>query len=147
MIRVATLDDVPRILELGAQSLIDGPYAGKWDNNPEQARKLAEHIINTAGQVLLYEEGGAVHGLLGFVVSPHFFTGEIVAAEIMWYVLPEHRAGGHALTLLWEAEKTARLLGATRLQFTAPNEKVGDIYTRFGFEKIEVLYQKELACP
>lgn len=146
MIRAATAADVPRIVELGSRSLRDGPYAKMLKDTPEQSARIAFYVIeSTKGKVLLYEnDEGKVVGLLGFIIFPHYFTGEPTATEIMWYVEPEERAGGGAIKLLWEAEKQAKEIGATRMGFTAPNEEVGSLYKRFGYEKVEVSYMKEL---
>ena len=144
MIRRATEADIPRIVELGSRSMVDGPYAGKFKNNPEHSAKFASYIVGGAGLVLLWEEDGHVGGLIGFLVLPHYFNGEVVASEMMWYVEPEHRAGGAAMHLMWEAQKEAKRMGATRMAFAAPNEEVGRIYRRFGYKPLETVYEKEL---
>ena len=146
MIRAATQADIARIVELGSQSLIDGPYAGLLKDTPEQSAKLALQVIeNSNGKVLLLEnDNRKVVGLLGFVIFPHYFTGTLTANEIMWYVEPNERRGGGALQLLWNAEKTAKEMGATHMGFTAPNAEVGELYKRFGYKQVEVSFQKEL---
>src|SRR5438105_13265292 len=96
-VREATLADVPRIVELGSRSLVDGPYAGVFEDNPAQSEKFATQIIVGLGKVLLWEtDEGHIAGLLGFLVAPHYFSGVITATEIMWYVEKSHREGGSA---------------------------------------------------
>jgi GNAT superfamily N-acetyltransferase len=148
LIRAATTEDVSDIVRLGSQSLKDGPYAGMLKDTPEESARLALNVIGGAnGKVLLYEnDGGKVAGLLGFIIFPHYFTGEPTATEIMWYVEPQERKEGGAVKLLWEAEKQAREMGATRMGFTAPNAEVGKLYERFGYKQVEVTYMKELRC-
>ena len=146
MIRTATEADVPEIVKLGSRSLQDGPYAGMLKDTPEQSAKLALSVIQAqGGRVLLYEtDSGKVAGLLGFFIFPHYFTQEPTATEIMWYVLPEDRNDGAGLKLLWEAEKQAKAMGATRMGFTAPNADVVKLYERFGYKQVEVSFMKEL---
>jgi GNAT superfamily N-acetyltransferase len=146
MIRPATPSDVPDIVRMGSQSLKDGPYAGMLKDTPEQSAKLAMSVIGgVSGKILLYEnDNGKVAGLLGFIIFPHYFTQEPTATEVMWYVEPEERKEGGAIKLLWEAEKQAKEMGATRMGFSAPNEEVGKLYERFGYHKLEVTYMKEL---
>jgi len=148
MIRVAQDIDIPEIVRLGSQSLLNGPYKGMIKDRPEQSATLAFEVIkNSKGVVLLYEnETGKVAGLLGFIIFPHYFTGEQTASEIMWYVEPEERKGGGGIQLLWEAEKVARQMGATRMGFTAPlpTPEVSKLYERFGYKAIETSYMKEL---
>ena len=149
MIRAATTEDIPRIVELGSRSLKDGPYKEMLKDTPEQSAKLALDVIGGAnGKILLYEtDGGKVAGLLGFVIFPHYFTQEPTATEVMWYVEPEERKEGGAIKLLWEAEKQAQQMGATRMGFTAPNTDVAKLYERFGYKQVEVTFMKELKCP
>lgn len=146
MIRAATIADVPRIVELGSRSLVDGPYKDMLKYTPEKSAQLALQVIEKSnGKILLYQnDGGNVVGLLAFIIFPHYFTGALTATEIMWYLLPEERAGGGALKLLWEAEKEAKAMGATRMGFTAPTMEVSALYNRFGYDFVEASYQKDL---
>ena len=146
MIRAATVEDIPRLVELGSRSLQDGPYAEMLKDTPEQSAKLALSVIqSTGGKILVYQtDGGKVAGLLGFLIFPHYFTQEPTATEIVWYVLPEERNGGAGLKLLWEAEKQAKAMGATRMGFTAPNADAEKLYERFGYKKVETTFMKEL---
>lgn len=143
MIRIATQEDIPRIIELGSQSLQDGPYAGLIRDVPKQAALCAQEVMDK-GRILLGEEDGEIVGLLGFIVANHHFSGQRYATELMWYVQPNHRKGGIALKLLWECEKQAREMGAEDMVFTAPNEDVSSLYRRFGYDKMEVTYRKSL---
>lgn len=144
MIREATAADIPRIVELGSRSLVDGPYRDELDN-PEQSAATALSVIRSQnGKVLLAEDGGRVVGLLGFVVYPHYFTGKLTAIELMWYVEPEHRSSFAAIALLRAGQRIAKTMGATKMQFTAPTEDVGRMYEMLGYSKLEVAYQKSL---
>ena len=143
MIRIATQEDIPRIVELGSRSLQDGPYAGLIDDVPSQAAYCAHEVMDK-GRILLGEEEGQVVGLIGFILANHHFSGQRYAAELMWYIEPEHRKGGPGLKLLWEAEKQAKEMGAESFLFTAPNEDVAALYKRFGYDKLEVTYRKTL---
>jgi GNAT superfamily N-acetyltransferase len=144
VIREATTEDIPRVVELGKLSLIDGPYRETIKFNHEQATRFATLIIQAVGKVLVWEEGGETVGLLAFLLMPHYLSGEQTAQEVMWYVLPEHRSGGTAIRLLWAAEELAKKLGAKRMLFTAPNMNVAHIYERFGYKQIEIGFQKAL---
>lgn len=146
MIREAQSEDVPAIVRLGSQSLIDGPYAGLLKDTPEQSAEFALTIIAASkGKILVYEsDDGKVSGLIGFIIFPHYFTKEPTATEIMWYVSPEERKGGAAIKLLWEAEKEAKSMGATWMGMSAPNAEVGKLYERFGYKAAETTFLKEL---
>lgn len=145
MIRQATEQDIPRIVELAHQSLIDGPYAGIIEDKPVQMEACAREVLNS-GKILLSEEDGHVGGLLGFVFAHHHFSGQPYAAELMWYVEKDARPGGTALKLLWEAEKLAKEMGAESMCFTAPSATVSALYARFGYKPLEMTFRKVFPC-
>jgi GNAT superfamily N-acetyltransferase len=145
VIRPALESDIPRLLEMGSRSLREGPYKGKIIDNPEVAAALAFQVIkNQQGQVLVAEEGGQLIGLLGYAIFPHYYTGEKTAAEIMWWVEPEHRRSFTALALFRRAEAEARQAGCATMQFTAPTEEVARAYEKMGYTALEVAYYKDL---
>jgi hypothetical protein len=146
MIREATFDDIPVIQDLGRKFLSEGPYKGRPVKD-EQTEKFAKVVISSLGKVLLWEEeeaDGKVTGILGFILVPHYFTGEMIAQELMWYVEPEYRKGCAALKLLWEAQTIAKRLGAKMMQFTAPTSSAAKLYDRFGYKLLEVTFEKVL---
>lgn len=147
MIREATEQDIPRIVEMGSRSLMEGPYKGLVGDNPAQSAELALQVIKTqSGRVLVAEEDGVLVGLFAFIVFPHYFSGEITAGEVMWYVEPEYRHSFTALALVRRGESMARSLGAKKMQLTAPARapEVGIAYVSLGYDAIETSYQKAL---
>jgi N-acetylglutamate synthase-like GNAT family acetyltransferase len=146
-IREATLNDVPRVVELGRKFLAEGPYAGQIKDNPEQANRFTTLLIdNPSAKILVSEKNGTVTGVLAFLLFPHHFSGEMTALEIIWYVEPQYRPGGIAMRLMWTAERIAQEMHAHFMQFTAPDAKASAIYERFGYHQVEIGYQKELRC-
>jgi hypothetical protein len=145
IVREATPEDVGKIVDMGRNFLLSGPYKEQVDN-PEQATKLAFAMLqNGNGKVLVSEEDGVVTGVFAFLMYPHYFTGQLTGMELIWYVTPEARKGGTALKLLAEAEKISRTCGVKRMQLTAPTEEVGKLY-RFcgGYRQLEVSYERVL---
>ena len=101
MIREAEAKDVERIVEMGSRSLREGPYKDQLSDNPEATRKLTQNILeNHVGKILVAEEDGKLVGLLGLLFYPHPYSGEPIAAEIIWYTEPEYRQSFTALALL-----------------------------------------------
>lgn len=143
MIREATEQDIPRIVEMGSRSLREGPYKDLVGDNPERTGKLAFDVLKK-GMILVAELDGELVGLLGFIVFPHYFSGELTAGEVMWYVEPEHRKSFTALALLRGAERMARSFGAKYMQFTAPTAEVGKAYEALHYKQVEVSFQKAL---
>jgi hypothetical protein len=99
--------------------------------------------------VLVAEDGAKVVGVFAMAIAPHFYSGEVTACELIWYVLPEHRSGHNlrtmpGLMLLREAELYARSVGATRMQMTAPTDGSDAAYKRLGYHRLEIGYQRSL---
>lgn len=145
IIREATIQDVERVMEMGRNFFLSGPYRTQLEDNPDHFLGFTRALIgNPNARVLVAEDAkGFVVGVLAILISPHYLSGEIVGVELIWYVEPEHR-GQMSLELFWAAEKLAKELGAVRMQFTAPNERVGAIYQRLHYTQLEVGYQRSL---
>lgn len=141
MIRLATIEDIPRLVELGRRFRRETTYERYIAENPEKMAELGKKLIEQDGLLLAEEESGIV-GMLGYVVYEHFISGETIAGEIFWWVEPEHRGSG--VILLQEAENRAKSRGAKHFQMIAPNERVGKFYERRKFSWVEATYQKNL---
>lgn len=141
MIRAATGEDVPRLVEMGRRFRSETGYAKVLAENPAKMAELAGQLA-AAGGLLVAERAGTLVGMLGFVVFPHFISGETTAGEVFWWVEPEHR--GEGVKLLREAEHCARAAGAEKMQMIAPTDRVATLYRRLGYEFVEASYQRSL---
>jgi GNAT superfamily N-acetyltransferase len=141
MIRAATADDVPRLVEMGRRFRSETGYAKVLAENPAKMAELATQLAATGG-LLVSERNGALVGMLGYVIYPHFISGETTCNEAFWWVEPEHR--GEGVKLLREAEKRAKEAGAKNMAMIAPNDRVANLYRRMGYEFVESAYQRTL---
>ena len=117
MIREALGTDIPRIVELGSRSLVDGPYKDLLKDTPEQSAKLALEVLEHKGKVLLYEnDEGKVVGLLAFIIFPHYFTGELTAGELKLRLGRTAEAVGEFETLLGQLKPDSWLFRDVRLR-------------------------------
>lgn len=133
------------MVEMGRDFLLNGPYREIISDNPQQAVRFANILLDTPGaKVLVDEEAGQVKGMIAFYLFPHFYSGEMTAMELIWYVDPAERKSFCGIALLRAAERIAREMGARYMQFTAPSEHVGRIYELAGYRPIEIGYQKAL---
>lgn len=90
--------------------------------------------------------GDRLIGVLGGVLAPNLFTGGVLASELFWYVLPEHRNQGTRLLFAFvNWAKTVRVdqLLMGHLHF-AVSERVSTTYSRLGFKKLETMYSMEI---
>lgn len=148
LIREAGATDVPRIIELGSQSIAEGPYKGILADKPEVTTSLAEKLLTMPNaKVLVGEMNGRISAVFAFILFDHYYSGEFVAGEMIWYVEPEARKSGMALELLWAAEKLAHDMGAKKMQLTAPTDQIAEIYGRLrGYRKVETAFQRSIEC-
>lgn len=146
IVRRAEARDIPRIVELGRRWLLEGPYRALIADNGDQVAQLTDKLLSVScAAVLVADAGdGRAVGLLAVLVTPHPFSGEAVADELIWYVEPEYRVGGVGLTLLREAEEAARMMGAKRMKLTAPSIDTAALYKRCGYDFIEAGFVRTL---
>lgn len=143
IVREATVDDVPALVAMGQRFRNETIYATRLPENTAQMGEIARRlIVEDNGHVLVVDRDGALVGTIGLLVFPHHFSGALTAAELFFWVNPEHR--GHGVRLLRRAEQWARDRGATTMQMIAPTPEVGTLYTRLGYAALEVAYEKEL---
>lgn len=141
MIRLATVDDMPAIIEMGRRFHAASP----WADMPIDEGHLVAHMTgfiegdNSAVFVLDDLTGG-----IGLFVSPVYFSPVLVAQETFWYCEAPGRGGA----LLEVAEEWARNMGADHLSMICLEGKnrdiVGKIYERRGYRPTEHTYMKAL---
>ena len=147
-IREALNEDVSRIVEMGSRSLVEGPYREHLADRPDITAALAKKLLmeTERAEILVAESESKLIGLFAFIVFSHYYSGESVAGEMIWYVEPEARKGSNAaLELLWAAEAKARSLGAKKMQLTAPTDEIAAMYAKLrGYHKVETAFQRAI---
>jgi hypothetical protein len=144
VIRDATPDDIPRLVEMGTRFLTESVYSGKVLVNPEAiTRTMGLLLASDVGALFVSELDGVVTGMIGLMVFEHPFTGQRAAQELFWWVEPEHR--GNGLKLLKRGEQWAAAAGAQHIHMVAPTPAVGHLYERLSYGYLEAVYQKAIA--
>lgn len=151
VVRDAAVSDIPEMVAMGREFLLSGPYKDVIEDNPEAATRLAHDLIEKyPAKVLVSESGNHLTGIVAFIVYPHFYSGNLVAQELIWFVRKEARRSFTPICLFRAAERKARELGAHDMQFTAPTEDVAKFYQACGYHQIEIGFQRSLIgkqCP
>lgn len=143
MIRAATLDDIPRIVELGVRFMHECGNARFLSVNPDAQAGLTAMLIDAEnGLVLVDERAGEIVGMIGVIATLHPTSGDSVMSELFWYVLPHARGGG--LRLLRTAEDWARSIGVAKSIVVSPNRKVSALYKRLGYAPLELQFIKDI---
>lgn len=93
-------------------------------------------------------EAGEILGVFGGSFCQDLFSGRLVASEAFMFVLPEARGSGISRRLIEAFEAEAYLRGAKQIIMVAlaslSPESVGAIYEKRRYNKLEVVYTKEL---
>lgn len=147
MIRVATHDDVPSLVELGRLLHDISSYSTLGYDEEKVARQVTS-LIDGAGAVFVSEREGEVVGFMVGGVTEHWFSGEKVAFDYSFFVHPDHRHGVTAVRLISAFERWAKKQGATQIRMgitTAVNVKgTTRLFKALGFEDAGVLFSKGL---
>lgn len=145
MIREATADDIPALIDMGMRFHAGSAYSDLL--NPSKAviaDSLANLIASDTCTVFVDCRDDVLVGAILGAIIPHFVTGELTCAELSWWVDQEHRGGGPKL--LDRLEEWAIENGASRMAVTEPpgNPRVGELYVRLGYRLVEKTYMKAL---
>ncbi len=99
------------------------------------------------GTVFVIEKDGEFVGAIGAIMNPDFLTGRKSAAELFWFVQPEHR-GSSSIRMLkmledWSVENDCHTLHMVHLECSMA-DKLPDMYQRMGYRKFETWWRKEI---
>lgn len=147
-IRVATLEDIPMLVELGQQFILEAPnYSGRTINIDVLTENFKE-IINGSGCIFIAELGSFAIGGIVCSSTKDWFDGQTVAFEQVFYVKPEYRATNAAINLLSVFIEWAELIKADRVQVgtTTGIQTKGclRLYKKFGFREHGIVLDMEL---
>lgn len=141
MIREATHADTETLVTMGREFLRSTDYRLLLADNPAQMAALVETLIDHAsGVVLVADHDGALTGMIGVLVTAHHLSAEPTAMECFWW----SSTPGDGVRLLKASEQWAREHGAVAMQMVAPDERVGALYARMGYDLIERGYMRRL---
>lgn len=95
------------VLPIALRGLNEGPYAGFVDE--KSVLKGLENCILAGSLFVAVEDGKPVGFLAATSLPGHLILGPVrCAAELAWYVLPEHRHKGYGFQLLNQFEQWAK---------------------------------------
>lgn len=138
MIRPATADDIPRLMEMGRRFADEAGVTEKigWDD--ESVESLLRALIDNENGVLLVGD----KGMIGGVVYGHPFNNKVkVFQEFFW-----RSEGFEGLKLLQRAEQAAKEKGAARSYIGAMPDMpdLNRLMARKGYAPAETAFIKEI---
>lgn len=148
MIRPLLPTEVSLCLPGGEAFFAEAKLPGKFSPS-EFVGRMTSLIESGAGIIIgAFAQSGEIQGAIAGVAYDDIYTGDRVAVEMFWFMLPEARGGVGAFRLLHAFEKWARSGGCKRcamIHLLAINsEPLQAIYQRMGYRPVETNYLKDL---
>lgn len=114
-VRPATMDDVPRIVEMAFAFYADAGYADVFGPMAKESAAGLAIVCMEKGVMLVAEVEGVVVGMACLHIEPFLFnpaSPKRVASELVWWIDPEHRGGLLAARMLREINAACDAAGA-----------------------------------
>lgn len=148
MIRAATIEDIPRLVELGKEFYLETFLPEIFLFDVESVVETLASFIQQPEKcvVLVSESEGIITGGICGIVVPNYWNKHIkTAQQVIWFVSRQYR-NIMSLRLLSEYEKAVRKLGATVFLSGAKKNKSFDIMDavlkRRGYRELESIHIK-----
>tara|TARA_R110000851_G_scaffold246062_1_gene398776 strand:- start:15789 stop:16232 length:444 start_codon:yes stop_codon:yes gene_type:complete len=123
MIRKANIDDLSSIVALCTMFFNESKTGLTPVLSRSKAYDVIKEMIDSDMCILhIAECKGSIVGMIGAIVSPHWFSDELVSQELFWYVLPEFR-GLYGVELLKSMEERSKELGASLISMVDLGER------------------------
>ena len=146
MIREATHDDIPAMVDLGRLMHDESPRFRGMAYDADKVSACLEFCIDSAdGFVRVAEEGGEIVG--GFVagVTPHYSSPSIIACDIAVFMAPWARGGFAVAKMAEQYRRWAEARGAAQTMIgimTGVNvEQTERLLTRLGWRRAGVVME------
>lgn len=146
-LRVATVHDIPTLVEFGESFIQESP---NYQARPYDNSKVANHFNSLIkhGALFVVEENSVICGGFAGGIGSDWFNGQKIAFDYVMYVKPEYRKTRAAYLLIDAFVNWARIMKADRIQCgtTTGVESKGCIrlYKHFGFTEFGTVLDLEL---
>lgn len=147
MIRKATPEDIPAILELGHLMHLESRFKALPYSRKKVAHIFAQ-LIEGKGFAMVVEKDGELIGAMGAIVMELWFSTAKAAQDFGLFIHPDHRGGLHAVRLLKAYEAWAKEGGAYAAEMGINTgvmlEQTGRLFELRGYTLAATLYTKEI---
>lgn len=137
-VRVATLDDIPTLVEFGKSFMSEAPNYRDREYIPEKAEEHYKELLKN-GVIFVVEHNEHVCGGFAGGIGKEWFNNQRIAFDYVMYVIPEFRKTKIAYMLVDAFINWCKLMKADRIQCgtTTGIESLGCIrlYKHFGFRE------------
>lgn len=147
-VRPATLKDMPSLLAMAQQFILEAPnYSGRELNENALEANLTA-VIQGQGAIFVTEHKDVLTGGIVCLTTKDWFNNQIIAFEQVFYVVPEYRSTQSALLLIDSFVSWSKHMNAKRVQCGTTTGISTDgcvrLYRHFGFTEYGILMDLEL---
>ena len=114
MIRNATEQDIPKLVEMG-QALHDESTYKHVEYSPERVAETCRLMIANGFLVVAEKDGEVIGVMMGDVYVP-WYTTERMGIDYTLYIMPEHRNGLIAVKMIKRFEQWCIAMGAKQIR-------------------------------
>ena len=140
-------NDIDRVMVVAKRMHEESRYS-RIPFEPSTVRDFLHQAYNGRSRnlMLISEIGGKMCGFFMGVIVPYYFSSRIYAADMAWYMVPEHRGHPDSIKMLKMFEKWAVESGVTEIQLGLGTEITTDqtreLYRKLGYEEKYFLHAK-----
>lgn len=144
--RVATVEDIPALVEMGRRFHAASHWNGQVGYDPQSAdRSLKHHLAQPTTRVFLTEVEGRITGFIATLLLPLYFNlSSFIAMELDWYSEDPRTAFRLLKTATEDAKKQGAVLFHLGAQHGPQTDRFARVYERLGFKPFSHTYSKEL---
>ena len=145
--REITNEDFPALCDLGQMMHEEGSYSHLKFSKPRLLETFKRYMDDPDRIGIIAMQGDKPCGMIGGYVSKYYFSDQIVASDIAWFVLPEFRGTMIGVRLLDAFEDWAKSKGVSELRIgisTGVNMEAFDrLMKKRGYSMVGANYRLE----
>lgn len=148
-IRLATTADVPHLVLMGGQFFAQTGFTKSGLRcDPFHLHAWLEDAVQATDKVIFVaQQDGALQGVIGAQFAMAYFSPQIIAHELFWWMNPQARKGSAAVRLLRALEEHAKAYGAigvSMVDIALMQSNAPALYERLGYEMSERTWFKPI---
>lgn len=148
IIRKATHDDIPRIVEMAERFYASTDYPAIGPASKASLAGLAIITMESGVMLVAQTDHGEVIGMACLFIEPFTFNPSIlVASELAWWIEPEHRGGALAGRMMRAIENECHGMDVNVIRMaTLRNSppQAAAIYERMGYAQSDSHYMRAI---
>ena len=145
--REITNEDFPALCDLGQMMHEEGSYSHLKFSKARLLETFKRYMNDPDRIGIVAMQGDKPCGMIGGYVSKYYFSDELVAGDIAWFVVPEYRGSRVGLHLLDAFEDWAKSKGVSELRIgisTGVNMEAFDrLMKKRGYSMVGANYRLE----